>query len=279
VGKSTAIRFLCDTVQKANEDVFILHLSLDDMVRETVDGILCNIANIPNSVMETNRFSPEQRERLEEAQDMFRRQWWKQSYYVCGQKKVSSIADAHALIRRIQIRHPNKRIIMITDNLMNLPEVAKNLSKDKRIVVETAINELHILGQTMDVANLTIVELTKGGPYRPSTAMLKETGTLEYRARVILMLHNDLKANRMSKIFWINDNGEKLPVLEIDNAKFKVGAPNKISFLKMDPAFNRLIEASESEATRWNRIVVAEGIKKSESGEDTGTDQEQREML
>lgn len=279
VGKSTAIRFLCDTIQKANEDVFILHLSLDDMVRETVDGILCNIANIPNSVMETNRFSPDQRERLEEAQDLFRRQWWKQTYYVCGQKKVSSIADAHALIRRIQIRHPNKRIIMITDNLMNLPEVAKNQSKDKRIVVETAINELHILGQTMDVANLTIVELTKGGPYRPTTAMLKETGTLEYRARVILMLHNDLKANRMSKIFWVNDNGEKLPVLEIDNAKFKVGAPNKISFLKMDPAYNRLVEASESEATRWNRIVVAEGIKKSDNDQSSGTDEEQREML
>lgn len=269
VGKSTMVRAIAVSAIENDPDVFVLHCSLDDTKKDTMDGLIANLSGIENSIIESGNITSELMPRIEDAQRRIR-EWWSSRYYMVGQGRVSTVEDIASIARKITMRDESKKILLIVDNAMNLPEIASSGSQNKRMIVETVINKLHILTQAQNMVNLTMVELTKSGPYRPNITMLKETGTIEYRAKVVAMLHNDLKADNKSGIYWSDENGTKKPVLEVDFPKYKVGEPNKKVWMCMDPATNRFQSATEAQKKKWQQFALTQDKKFRQGGDDLG---------
>lgn len=270
VGKSTLVRALVPLMHQANDDIYIIHLSLDDTTRDTTDGIISSVSEIPNDVLESNRIGSRYEEALASAHDTFR-EWWMKSYYMCGQQKINTIEDIKLQVEKVRIVHgKKKKVILIVDNLMNLSEIATSAAKDKRAKVEHAVNELHQVTQTRDIITFCMVEFTKSGTYRPNLGMLKETGTIEYRAKIVGLLHNDLKSNPNSKILWRDPaHDQAFPILEVEFPKYKTGDPNRRIFLKMNPAINRLNECSGDEIKRFENLILTEDGPASGGGNDS----------
>ena len=254
VGKSTLIRGMVPLILDKDPNTFIIHASLDDTRRDTMDGIISTLSGIENTILESGDIDEELMPRIAEAQKRVR-SWWGNQYYMVGQGKIISVDDLRAQIRRVQMRDETKKILLIVDNFMNLPSVSSTGVQNKRTIVEQEMSKLHILTQSTDIACICMVELTKSGPYRPNLTMLKETGSIEYRAKIVAMMHNDLKANPDSKIYW-NQGNRKMPVLEIDFPKYKVGEPNQKVLLCMDPALNQFQEATEAQSKKWQQIIA-----------------------
>jgi len=267
-GKSTWIRAMVPSFINSNENITILHLSLDDTAKDTMDGVVANLSGIDNETIEENKFTPAQHNKIAEAQVTVRSWAQNRIYYLCGQSRVSSNSDIRNIVRRAQILTPDNTIILIVDNLMNLSDIADATPREKRILVEQAANKIHTLTQSEDLISIVVVELTKGGPYRPSLLMLKETGVIEYRAKIVALTHNDWKANPNSKVFWKEKNREDSvwPVLEIEFPKYKTGSPNRRIFMKMNPALNRLNPATRDEKRKWNRTIATEERAKKNGG-------------
>lgn len=260
VGKSTLVRALISSITNANSNTLILHFSLDDTKKDAMDGIISNIGKIKNEIIMTNNYDSESRIKLEKAQSLMR-EWWGTRYYLIGQNGASSINDVKNLVTRFQIRNPEKQIIVFIDNLMNLASVATKQGS-KREIVESELSELHVFGQAKNLIPIVLVEFRKSNSRRPGLIDLKETGAIEYRAKIITLLHNDLKHDPNSKIFWTNEQKSKRPVLELNFAKYKVGDPNQLVLLSMEPSFNSFVSPTESQFVTWKKIIDAQNTEK-----------------
>jgi len=260
-GKSSLVRAIVCNALRNDPELFIIHCTLDDTKKDTMDGIISNLSGVENSILEQGLVSPELMPRIEEAQQIVRN-WWGSQYYMVGQGKIQNTGDILSQIRRVRARHESKKILLIVDNLMNLPEVSEMGQQNKRVVTEIAVNRMQILTQAELVATICMVELTKSGPYRPDIGMLKETGSIEYRAKIVALLHNDLKLTPNSTIAWKDENGSKRPVLEIDFPKYKVGEPNRKLWLCMNPAVNRFSSPTESQIKNWAQVAATQMSKK-----------------
>lgn len=260
VGKSTLVRALIAAITNANDDTLILHFSLDDTKKDAMDGVISNIGKIRNELIMTNNYDEESRKNLEKAQSLIR-EWWGTRYYLIGQNGVSSINDVKNVTTRFQIRNPEKQIILFIDNLMNLASVATKQGS-KREIVESELSELHVFGQAKNLIPIVLVEFRKSNSRRPGLIDLKETGAIEYRAKIITLLHNDLKHDPYSKISWSDQSKVKKPVLELNFAKYKVGDPNQLVLLCMDPSYNSFISPTESQLTTWRKTIDAQNTEK-----------------
>ncbi len=275
VGKSTLIRALIPSITNANDNTLILHFSLDDTKKDAMDGIISNIGKIKNELIMSNNYDETNRIKLEKAQSLIR-EWWANRYYLIGQNGVSSVNDIKNIVTRFQIRNPEKQIILFIDNLMNLASVATKQGS-KREIVESELSELHVFGQAKNLIPIVLVEFRKSNSRRPGLIDLKETGAIEYRAKIITLLHNDLKHDPYTKLFWADESKIKKPILELNFAKYKVGDPNQLSLLCMDPSFNHFINPTEQQTIHWKKIIDTQNTEKKSSITD-GSDADEKDQ-
>jgi DNA primase len=269
VGKSTFVRSLIRPVIELNENIIIIHHSLDDTRVDTMDGLVSNLAQVPIGVIEEGTYNETELLRIEESHKIIR-DWWGKSYYLYGQEQIKTVDHIISTVARAKRRNPEAQILLIIDNMMNLAEIQSvSAAGQKRIIVENVIGRIQIATQEHQISSLVFVELRRDDRQRPTIDMIKETGSIEYKAKIIGLMHNDYKINPKSQLYWVDDSGVKQPVVEMYFPKFKTGAPNRYIFMKANFAYNYMEEASEAEAEKYRRIIEKEiGIKKRSKDED-----------
>jgi replicative DNA helicase len=233
-----------------------------------MDGLISNLAQVPIGIIEEGNFNDTEMMRIEESHQIIR-EWWGKSYRLYGQEEIKTVDHIISTIARAKRRNPDAQILLIVDNLMNLAEIQSvSAAGQKRIIVENVTGRLQIAIQEYQVSSIVFVELRRDDRQRPTIDMIKETGSIEYKAKIIGLMHNDYKLNPKSQLYWIDDNGTKQPIVEMYFPKFKTGTPNSHLFMKANFAYNHMEEASESEVEKYRRIIEKENGSRKRSGDD-----------
>lgn len=87
-----------------------------------------------------------------------------------------------------------------------------------------------------------------GANRRPVLDDLKESNELIYQANVTFLVFNDVSKNKgNAQVYAEDENGEKLPIIELDWAKNKKSSYKGVDFFNFTPDFSQLIQCTNEE--------------------------------
>lgn len=259
--KSTFIRKILTNIatRSKTHPICIIHLSLDDSDTDTYRGMLSKLSGIPSELLESKEetFNTEELNDINEANQLIEQWWLSNVYTLLGTNEIQTIDDIYKIIlnKRYAIG-PNIPILVVCDSFANINEISTS-QRDKRLVVEAGITRLKAIAEETNTCMFTLVEVKRTNNRRVTLDDLKETGAIEFRAKGILLIHNDLKQAPNTTIFHRDpdDPDLKLPVAEIRIPKYKTGQPNQLVFFKAYPGTSDLVPVSKTEKDKFDRIV------------------------
>ena len=164
-------------------------------------------------------------------------------------RDASIATNSTALVKwleTIRKRYPNKKIIAFLDNFHNLSDAGDS----DTVRFSRASKKIKNMTAALDVCMILTAELGKNQDREnPTRKMLKDTGTLEYDAKGIIMVHNDLIINEQSQKFWtdpteVDPKIARKPILEwnIEKNKNLYGVYTGTVLMQFDPPRSRIVQ-------------------------------------
>lgn len=87
-----------------------------------------------------------------------------------------------------------------------------------------------------------------GANRRPMLDDLKESNELIYQASITFLVFNDVSKNKgNAQVYAETEDGEKLPIIELDWAKNKKSSYKGVDFFNFTPDFSQLIQCTQDE--------------------------------
>jgi replicative DNA helicase len=110
----------------------------------------------------------------------------------------------------------------------------------------------------LDIIILTSMHLRKlNANRRPTMDDLKDSNVLEYELSCCFLVYNDVSRNKQSAKIYHRDSeeGEKLPVIEVDWGKNKVTGYKGRTFCYFSSEFSKAVECGEEASRRFNGLL------------------------
>ena len=153
-------------------------------------------------------------------------------------------------VEQVRKRNPDKKIAVWLDNFHCLTD--PGIDTEPRIGFSAASKRLQNLASSRNCFIGVTSEFRKEKDRsRPTKDLLKETGTLEYDAKGIILVHNDLEVNPETTQVWIDPNADpmknKKPILHwyVDKNKNLYGVFKGTIKVQFNPECSQLQEVKD----------------------------------
>jgi len=150
------------------------------------------------------------------------RGWMKEGrLFIKDMSYGSRLSDGLRFVREFKTRYPDRQMVYMVDNLYNLSDYQE--ITDEKIRIGKIANGLNDMAGTEDLITFATVEYRKSSNISDSTSsfalneLIKETKSLEYRAKWIGHLLNDLYMNPESTALFFYDNAIPREERRIEN--------------------------------------------------------------
>jgi DNA primase catalytic core len=261
VGKSILMRDMAMNVIRHNTDMGIIYFSMDDPMKQTIPAIVANLIGVPiNDIRYQAIMAADKRKELgpkiEAGFKLVKSMIAEKKLAIFDQSMVSTMGDieTHIDIVGEQMAKKNKKPLAIIDSLHS---VAMSGKQDRRTEVMGHIRDLRRIANVNYMPVLGVAELRKGqnnagGHYRrPTLRDFSETGDIEYRVTVGLILENELKEKGIGQThkFWHDETvtNAQLPITTLHVDKNKEGFFQGDLDYETNPFYSRMREMTEPE--------------------------------
>ena len=257
VGKTSWLRYLALDLISSNDDIFILYMSIDDNKQKMIPSLVATMKNL--SLYEA--FRPKT------ITDPVKREHWEEGFRTLtnGMRTQLAIEDQttgntlDALESHIDLyrrTYPDKKMLVMLDNFHLLADNNFSFGQNERAKAKTNSTRLKAISVRHNIPIIATAELRKVDPGKRATPEdIAETAQLDYDADLTLMLHNDLKANPASPIYWLKDQ-EKAPILEVRATKNKISAFGGWWFYAYKHTHNHFVQQPQSVAKQLVEEIV-----------------------
>lgn len=259
-GKTSFMRYLFYHVAKANNDVRVIFMSIDDNKAKIYQSLITLFQNIPlTKVRKYHTLTPEERVKWEQGWDQLQHFW--NRFTVYDANNGTTIRHLEDYIRRTQERYPDDQIIAILDNFHKLTDFGS--FTDDKTKNAYCVSMIKNLTTKYDVPIFMTVELRKlqSMSTKPTMNDLKDTVQISYDADMIWLLHNEMHINPDTQLSWnsVGEDGLKVtkkPIIELSIVKNKETGWKGTIMLKFDDERSSFKEVPREEL---NRIKNATG--------------------
>lgn len=279
VGKSILMRDLALSTLLHNPDVGVIYFTLDDPKKQTVPAMIANLMQIQiNDIRYQNTLATNKRKEVLAKVDQgfleMKNLIKTHKLALFDQSDVSTMGDIETKISIVgeNMQKHGKFPVVVVDSLHSISMAA---GVDRRLDTMSNIRDLRRLANVNHIPIFGVAELRKGnsgnqqnrGYRRPTLRDFSETGDIEYRVTVGIILENELKERkREATKVWYDDNvlkGKPLPILTAHVDKNKEGYfQGELNFKAM-PMYSKLVEIPESELDNYrNQPETADDIPK-----------------
>jgi DNA primase catalytic core len=228
-----------DNYVMINPDLCVLLFTIDDNRRIVFPRFVAIDSGLKtDQVLTPRKLNPEQTRWWELAWKRLEHLVTYAYFDVRDTSHGANLAYFEDWIRRVQSRHPEKRILAILDNFHKL----EGYGVDERVKYKEASGKLHELATKLDVTFIATMELVKRYGAIAQMDHVAETKKLLYDCDAIAHIHTYMIENQDTGAFWTSPAGERLPVTRIKFWKNKVHGPQPTIWYNLDPQTSRFIE-------------------------------------
>lgn len=222
VGKSAIVQNIGLRVALQNENVAVLHYTIDDTRSQTIPRLIAQLSGIRIGwVRQPQRyaFTPKMSDALKKAWETLDRLIRDGRYDVKDASQGNTLAFAEEWIESVRNENAKRDILLILDNFHLL---ASDIP-DERERVESSSREISLLTKRRGLTVISTLELRKREDHtkRPRLEDLKGSKKLEYDLNVGIMVHSDMHVRPDSPDAqgWVDeldpDGAKKKPVLQL----------------------------------------------------------------
>lgn len=266
-GKSSLVANLSWNMVRLNPDAIVLVMTLDDSMEEWLAKYISIITKVPMSLVADQRNlkkNPAMLSRVKAAEQEII------DTISTGRLEIrdtsSGCNTSSALVAwmdDVKQRHPKSRVAAWLDNFHNLSDPGS----DQRTIFSLASDRLHKAGDRGFFVGATIELIKNIGQdrrARPTLEMIKETGDLEYDAKGVVLIANELNVNTDTERYWvaqIGNNTIKKPILDcyIDKCKNLYGVWKGCMPVQFDPVCCNMVPRAVDAGTYG--VLIDESTK------------------
>lgn len=201
-GKTTFFVSCGNNILDSNDDVMVIHHTIDDSRDIIYNRFVANRAQIHMNWIKNPKFYlNEELARKRKAAYRHVSDWVRDERLIVKDAiNGTSVEYLGNLIRYYRDKYPNRKIVVFCDNFHKLS--TESGIEDKRLRTEYISQLVKGYTNKYDCIVFATVELGKMGMHEKPTnaSAIKETGALEYDANLILFLWNSLNSERNKEV-------------------------------------------------------------------------------
>lgn len=243
--KSASLLNICLEVAQRNDDVSILYWAIDDNRRAIAYRLIAMISEVSmKKVTNMEPRSKEEDKKVKEAQEILRQLVVDQRLLFKDDKLGRQKSKAVNWIKHVQ-DSTGKEILFCIDSLHNIQGDDGQETRVKLLANSQWAKQLTVVTPCTVLATL---ELNKArDKMKPNLLHISESGKLEFDFDSIAIVYNQLQGNYgdydSTSALWLDSNGFKHPIIELDFQKNKCGAGEKGStFFKLDARTTKFVD-------------------------------------
>lgn len=221
MGKTSfALNIATNVALKAKKTVAVFSLEMGK--EQLVSRILSSEAGVSSMALRNGQLTPDEWVRLAQSADVLS----KAPVYIDDSSNIT-VADMKAKLRRV------KDLGLVVIDYLQLMSAGRNIQNRVQEVSEITRN-LKIMAKELDVPVVTLSQLSRGpesriGNHRPMLSDLRESGSIEQDADIVMFLYRDA---------YYNKDSDEANVAECIVAKNRHGEVNTVR-LNWDGTFTR----------------------------------------
>ena len=279
IGKSAFDFQLAYNLAIENPDAFILLWSIDDNLRKVIPRLIASESGIPINIVSNpiHKLTEEEGYTADQVKDILERREKALNKIKEISKRflVKDIGSGHSIEAieksvmtcRAITKIDNMKLILFIDNFHKLT-TEKNIG-DTRSKFTYLSEQIKRISNVYNAPVITTVELRKSENIRPLEDDIKETVDLVYDADCIMLLHNEVHrvGEYESKIFFVDQQGQKRPILEVDVCKNKTSGFKGHLFFRFHTDLSRIVECEDYESRKVKGIIYGIPEQKVNMGE------------
>jgi len=262
VGKSILMRNLALNIIEANSDLGVIYFTLDDPLKQTIPAMIAkrcqvNINDIRFQNLIAERRKQQILNKIEHGFNDIKTLVNDKRLAIFDQGTVSTMGDiqTHTEIIGEEMSKNGLKPVVFIDSLHSIKMQG---SVDRRLEVMSHIRDIRRIANINCIPVFGVGELRKGDSsqgkaYRRAHLRdLSETGDIEYRITVGIILENQLKEKgvRYTTRYWHDESvviGQPLPILSLHVDKNKEGYFQGEICYKVNPFHSHMMEITEAE--------------------------------
>lgn len=274
-GKSALLmNLIFDFCTHADNNLFGIYFSLDDTKQEIIPRLIAMHEQIPISVGSKPQRYQEAIDQGLEGSSVYEEYMEKRQHgieYLRSLNQQFKIEDSNKItcgeqildyLRKLKVyldtNAPGKKIIAAIDSISDIqfadPIFAKMNDKQKGDYIAINVKKWTV---ELDIPILGSIHLRKiEQNRRPTIADLKDSGRYVYEASWVGLVYNDVSRNKQSAtIYSTSDNGEKMPIIELDWAKNKKSSFKGKTYHYFEPNYSLVTECSQEACKRFDALI------------------------
>lgn len=262
------------------DDCFVLDISLDDpmshklpRVVATANKVLINAVRNPNAYIQFPQMlqrRAEGIEKLKKAKDRYRAL---DSTYVepVTKRPLADIDAIEELVKRYKVAlleeakikglSQPRKLVVIIDNFYDLQTTAKEAMTSENARYEYLAERIDKLCTNYDICCITTGEFRKlNGFRRPQVDDLRQTIKVVYKAKAILLVHNDVSLRGEAATIYFERQGSsaKQPILEVKFGKNKFTSFKGTLFFEFYPELAYFEPVPPEDAKKYLNLIYSD---------------------
>lgn len=251
-----------------NERVFVLVWSIDDNLKKVIPRLIATECGIPINVISNpiHKLKPEYGYNPEQIKMMLeqREQAVNKIKSLSKRFVVKDISSGNSIEKieksvmtyRAITQTEDMQLVLFIDNFHKLT-TEKNI-QDIRSKFTFLSEQVKRICNVYDIPVICTAELRKSENIRPQEEDIKETVDLLYDADCIMLLHNEVHriGEYESKVFFVDEEGNKKPILEVEVSKNKTSGFKGHQFFRFYTESSRVVECEQSESRKVRGIIL-----------------------
>jgi DNA primase catalytic core len=260
IGKTSFLRNLSWELIRANPDVHVIFMSIDDSFQKIVNGFISLQTGIPMDIISNKDLlsrNPNAEKAVLEAYDE-----------LCKLQDRIVIKDdddgytTFAMEKHIAEavkKYPEKKLVFILDNYHRLADTDSGKWED----LDSAAKHIKRMSKRFNIPMLVNVELRKTDwSSRATMRDVKGTGSIEFVSDMVMILHQPYHVDQKSHLIWTS-KGRICPINEVEFPKNKITGFKGSIYTKFAPSQSRYEEMTQSEIAP---ILAREGERLKSKG-------------
>lgn len=245
-----------------NNNVYVIHYSLDDPAFETIARVIASMSRVPiNAVKNPKKFENnpnvlKRREagikKLREMSDRYKIRDATFTQYI---EVIEEDIRKHKIM--LEEEGKGKKLIVIIDNFHDLDTQKKYSEGSKFDVIAQIVSDMATKYQ---IPILCTAEFRKINSYRrPTIDDIRENVKIKYEAKSIMLAYNEVSLKQEGAVIYFEREGTttKQPILEIKIAKNKYSSYKGTIFFEFYPEIAYFIQVDDERARRYMDLIYS----------------------
>lgn len=262
-------------------NLFCVYYSLDDSRNDVIPRMMSMLQQIPISVCaKPQRYidaieslktdmSQEAKERVEAYENLLTKreialQQLKDNadkFYIVDSQEINSIEKLLSHAEKVQTYvksiDPQNNIIIGIDSVFDLTFAKKRFHSKEEESREIS-STLKRLAESLNVPVFGSCHLRKkSDKKRPIQDDLKDSGRLQYDAKAIFLLYNDVSENKQNATVFYGQAPDLQPIIEIDWSKNKASSYKGMSYCYFQPDYSYIQECTKEDMARYQTLMYS----------------------